>query len=267
MTRTADNSRKIVLQDVHKSFRHGDADVEVFGGVTLSIDEGEFVCVVGPTGCGKTTMLNIIAGLERATSGVVRVDGKDVRGPGPERGVVFQQYALFPWLTARQNVEFALSLGGVPRADLAEKARYYLSAVGMLEYENVLPKQMSGGMKQRVAIARAYAGEPSVLLMDEPFGALDAQTKVLMQQDLFDTWTKLTRTVFFITHDVEEAVFLGQRILVLSRRPATIVAEIPVHLPRERKEEMRFTKAFADIKNQVWRLLGYSGNSGVEGHH
>lgn len=221
--------------------------------VSLDVAEGEFITLVGPSGCGKSTMLNLIGGLLNPTSGSVTVKGAPVRGPGPDRGVIFQQYALFPWLTARQNVEFGLRLQGVPRSQRAERAQHYLELVGLGDFGNALPKELSGGMKQRCAIARAYAVHPAVLLMDEPFGALDALTRVQMQDDLLATWQEERRTIVFITHDVDEAVYLASRVVVMSPRPGRIHDIVDVNLPYPRTEEMRLSPEFAEIRARVWR--------------
>jgi NitT/TauT family transport system ATP-binding protein len=198
-------------------------------------------------------MLNLIGGLLEPTSGEVLVHGDAVRGPSPDRGVIFQQYALFPWLTALQNVEFGLRLQGLRKAERQEKAMHYLDLVGIADFANALPKELSGGMKQRCAIARAYAVNPSVLLMDEPFGALDALTRVQMQDELLSTWQKERRTIVFITHDVDEAVYLASRVVVMSPRPGRISEIIDVPLPYPRTEELRLSPEFASIRARVWR--------------
>lgn len=221
--------------------------------VSLDVEEGEFITLVGPSGCGKSTMLNLIAGLLSPTSGTIEVKGKPVSGPGPDRGVIFQQYALFPWLTARQNVEFGLRLQGVPKGQRSERAQHYLDLVGLGDFGEALPKELSGGMKQRCAIARAYAVHPAVLLMDEPFGALDALTRVQMQEELLATWQEERRTIVFITHDVDEAVYLASRVVVMSPRPGRIHDIVDVDLPYPRTEEMRLSPEFTDLRARVWR--------------
>jgi len=221
--------------------------------VSLDIVQGEFITLVGPSGCGKSTMLNLIGGLLLPSSGEVLVDGRPVTGPGPDRGVIFQQYALFPWLTAQQNVEFGLRLQGLGKAERAERARHYLRLVGLNDFGHALPKELSGGMKQRCAIARAYAVNPSLLLMDEPFGALDALTRVQMQDDLLATWQQERKTVVFITHDVDEAVYLASRVVVMSPRPGRISEIIDVPLPYPRNEDLRLSPEFAEIRARVWR--------------
>ena len=221
--------------------------------VSLDIARGEFITLVGPSGCGKSTMLNLIAGLLMPTSGEVLVDGRRVTGPGPDRGVIFQQYALFPWLTAQENVEFGLRLQGLGAQERGERARHYLRLVGLQDFGHALPKELSGGMKQRCAIARAYAVNPSLLLMDEPFGALDALTRVQMQDDLLGTWQQERKTVVFITHDVDEAVYLASRVVVMSPRPGRISEVVDVSLPYPRNEDLRLSPEFAEIRARVWR--------------
>lgn len=200
--------------------------------LNLDIADGEFVTVVGPSGCGKSTAMNIAAGLLQPSGGEILVGDKPVTGPGPERGVIFQQYALFPWLTVRQNVEF-----------------------GLTDFADALPKALSGGMKQRCAIARAYAAAPEILLMDEPFGALDALTRVHMQDQLLDAWSRERRTVMFITHDVDEAVYLANRVIVMAARPGRLDQIIPVDLPYPRTEAIRLSPEFAAIRNRVWHAV------------
>ena len=226
--------------------------------VSLDIGRGEFITLVGPSGCGKSTMLNLIGGLLLPSAGEVLVDGTAVAGPGPDRGVIFQQYALFPWLTALQNVEFGLRLKGLGKQERAERARHYLRLVGLQDFAHALPKELSGGMKQRCAIARAYAVDPAVLLMDEPFGALDALTRVQMQDDLLATWEQERKTVVFITHDVDEAVYLASRVVVMSPRPGRISEIIDVPLPYPRNEELRLSPEFAAIRARVWRGVHHS---------
>ena len=218
----------------------------------LEIADKEFIVLVGPSGCGKSTILNIIAGLLEPTSGNVYVDGKKVEGPGPERGVVFQQYALFPWLTVLQNVMFGPEMRRMPKEQCLEIARKYIKLVGLEEFENSFPKELSGGMKQRVAIARAYAVNPKVLLMDEPFGALDAQTRTQLQQELLNTWEKEQKTCFFITHDVDEAIILGQKVVIMSARPGRIKRIVDIDIPYPRDQETKMSPRFLELKNYIW---------------
>lgn len=230
--------------------------------VSLDIATGEFITLVGPSGCGKSTLLNLIGGLLMPSSGQILVDGKAVTGPGPDRGVIFQQYALFPWLTAQQNVEFGLRLQGLGASERAERARHYLRLVGLQDFASALPKELSGGMKQRCAIARAYAVNPSLLLMDEPFGALDALTRVQMQDELLDTWQQERKTVVFITHDVDEAVYLASRVVVMSPRPGRISEIVDVPLPYPRNEDLRLSTEFAQIRARVWRGVHHHRDAG-----
>jgi NitT/TauT family transport system ATP-binding protein len=220
--------------------------------VNINIRQNEFVTVVGPSGCGKTTLMNIIAGLLEPTTGYVKVGDKKVCGPGKGKGVVFQQYALFPWMTVRKNVEFGLKLKKVPISQRKEIAENYLELVGLKDFSNAYPKELSGGMKQRVAIARAYAARPDILLLDEPFGALDAQTRAQLQENLLGTWESEKKTCFFITHDVEEAVLLAQRVILMSARPGRIKEVIKVNLPYPRTQQLKLTQEYNDIKNMLW---------------
>ena len=235
-----------------KIYQGRSGEVVALNGVDMEIRENEFVCVVGPSGCGKSTLLNIIAGLERPTSGRVCVKGKEVVNPGSERGVIFQQYALFPWLTVKKNVKFGLKLRGVKEPELSVIADKYIRLVGLEEFGDSYPKELSGGMKQRVAIARAYAVNPEILLMDEPFGALDAQTRTQLQTELLETWEKEKKTCFFITHDVEEAIILAQRVVIMSARPGRVKEIVPVNIPYPRTQETKMTKEFLDLKVHVW---------------
>ena len=223
--------------------------------VNLEVKDGEFVMIVGPSGCGKTTLINILGGLNTATSGEVLLDGKPVQGPGADRGMVFQGYSLFPWLTVQKNVEFGLKMKKMPKAQRAEQAKKFIDLVGLTGFENALPKQLSGGMKQRVAIARTLANEPEILLMDEPFGALDAQTRVVMQELLADISKKTKTTILFITHDIDEAVLLGDRIYVMSRRPGTIREVLDVNIPGVRSHESLVLPGFLETKKKIMDML------------
>ena len=242
----------VKIDHVEKIYQGRSGEVVALNGVDMEIRENEFVCVVGPSGCGKSTLLNIIAGLERPTSGRVCVKGKEVVNPGSERGVIFQQYALFPWLTVKKNVKFGLKLRGVKEPELSEIADKYIRLVGLEEFGDSYPNELSGGMKQRVAIARAYAVNPEILLMDEPFGALDAQTRTQLQTELLETWEKEKKTCFFITHDVEEAIILAQRVVIMSARPGRVKEIVPVNIPYPRTQETKMTKEFLDLKVHVW---------------
>ncbi|WP_199711136.1 ABC transporter ATP-binding protein [Tessaracoccus antarcticus] len=250
-----DERPKIEINDITKVYELGKEQFYALGGVSLTLADNEFVTVVGPSGCGKSTMMNILAGLDEPTSGTARVDGKLVKGPSPERGVIFQQYALFPWLTVRKNVEFGLKTARVSAAERHERAEHFIEMVGLTQFADALPKMLSGGMKQRCAIARAYAMNPSILLMDEPFGALDALTRVKMQEHLLHTWEQEKRTVMFITHDVDEAAFLANRVVVMAARPGRIQKIVNVDLPYPRTEEMRLSREFADLRNEIWHAV------------
>jgi NitT/TauT family transport system ATP-binding protein len=255
MTTTTDSPRstaKISVEGVRKTFELRNEEFVALERVSLDIADNEFVTVVGPSGCGKSTLMNILAGLDEPTAGHARVDGRDVSGPGPERGVIFQQYALFPWLTVRKNIEFGLKVAGLGKAERRERADHFIRLVGLEQFADALPKMLSGGMKQRCAIARAYAVDPSILLMDEPFGALDALTRVKLQEQLLDTWSREKRTVMFITHDVDEAVFLANRVVVMAARPGRIYDVVDVDLPYPRTEEVRLSPEFAELRNRVW---------------
>ena len=230
---------KVKIDHVEKIYEGRKGRMVALNGIDLDIMENEFICVVGPSGCGKSTLLNIIAGLLPATSGAVYVDDKKVEGTGTERGVVFQQYALFPWLTVLKNVMFGLKLKGMNDAQAREIAMKYIRMVELEEFVDAYPKELSGGMKQRVAIARAYAVQPEVLLMDEPFGALDAQTRTQLQSELTKTWQEEKKTCFFITHDVEEAVILATKVIIMSARPGRIKKIVDINLPYPRTQEMK----------------------------
>lgn len=223
----------IAFENVSKTFS-GRTEVRALEGISLSIDEGEFLALLGPSGCGKSTLLNLLAGFEQTTEGVLLFDGETVTRPGPDRGVVFQEAALFPWLNVRQNVVFGPQVQGIPSAEYEPRAEKLLKLVGLEAFADALPVQLSGGMRQRVGIARVLAMSPRALLMDEPFGALDAQTRLSMQQLLLDVWQSLGTTVLFVTHDIDEAILLSDRIAVMSARPGRIVRTIPIALPRPR---------------------------------
>lgn len=243
---------KVRIDHVEKIYDGRKGQMVALNGVSLDIKENEFICVVGPSGCGKSTLLNIIAGLLPATSGAVYVDEKKVEGTGPERGVVFQQYALFPWLTVIKNVMFGLKLKGMRDEEARQVAMKYIRMVGLEEFIDSYPKELSGGMKQRVAIARAYAVQPEVLLMDEPFGALDAQTRTQLQTELLKTWEEEKKTCFFITHDVEEAIVLANRVVIMSARPGRIKEIVDVNIPYPRDQETKMSAKFIELKNQIW---------------
>ncbi len=238
----------ISLLDLSKEFTKDKSRVIAVSHFNLEVDEGEFVCLLGPSGCGKTTVLRIVAGLESKTSGNVRINNKEVRNAGPNRGMVFQEFALFPWRSARKNIEFGLEVKGVPEEKRKEISTRLLALVGLNGFEDAHPKQLSGGMKQRVAIARALANDPDVLLMDEPFGSLDAQTRNLMQKELLRIWLAEKKTVLFVTHSVDEAVFLADKIVVMTARPGTVKKIIPITIPRPRD---RTDSEFIEIRGKV----------------
>ena len=247
---------KVVIKDVKKIYEGRNGPVVALNGANLEIRDNEFICVVGPSGCGKSTLLNIIAGLHEATSGEVLVDGVKVEGTGVDRGVVFQQYALFPWLTVKKNVEFGLKLKkDITKQQREEIAMKYIKMVGLEKFVNSYPKELSGGMKQRVAIARAYAVNPSLLLMDEPFGALDAQTRTQLQTELLKTWEEEQKTCFFITHDVEEAILLATKVVVMSARPGRIKEVIDIDIPYPRNQETKMLPRFTELKNYIWNMV------------
>lgn len=231
--------------------------------VSLEIDRGEFVCIVGPSGCGKSTILNMIAGLAEPSAGMVTVDGTLIRTPGPERGVVFQDYALFPWKTVRENVEFGPRFRSDVRLTTAERdkvVRHYIELVALTGAESKYPHELSGGMRQRCALARALANEPDILLMDEPFAALDAQTRLILQEELLRIWGEdlpqaERKTVVFITHGIDEAVFLADRVAVMSNQPGRIKTVMAIDLPRPRRESLRATGGFQKLADDIWQLI------------
>lgn len=243
---------KVKIDNVRKVYDTRNGEMIALNGVSLDIMENEFICVVGPSGCGKSTLLNIIAGLLEPSSGAVYCDGKEVKGTGTERGVVFQQYALFPWMTVKKNVMFGLNLKGIKGQEAEDIAMKYIKMVQLEDFVNHYPKELSGGMKQRVAIARAYAVNPSILLMDEPFGALDAQTRTQLQTELLETWEKEQKTCFFITHDVDEAIILAQKVIIMSARPGRIKEIVDINIPYPRTQETKMTPEFLELKNHIW---------------
>ena len=242
------------IRGVSRSFapttRHGAATLALQA-TDLAVAENDFITILGPSGCGKSTLLRIVAGLDRQTSGEVLLEGRRLGGPGADRGMVFQSYTLFPWLTVRDNVCFGLNERGLPRAQQLEIAQGYIRKVGLVGFENHYPKQLSGGMQQRTALARALANGPRMLLMDEPFGALDHQTRELMQELLLGIWEAERKTVLFVTHDIDEAVFMGSRVVVMSARPGRIKVDRPVPLAHPRHYAMKTTPAFAALKAEL----------------
>ena len=253
-------SDAINLTRVTKTF-DGAKPVRALDNVDLSIGNGQFAAIVGPSGCGKSTILNLVAGFEKATSGDVRVDGKPVRAPGPDRAVVFQEAALFPWLSVWENTIFSAKARGQPRSAYEDKAQHFLSRVGLSDFREHLPTQLSGGMKQRVGIARTLVMEPQLFLMDEPFGALDAQTRIDMQELLLSVWDELRRTVVFITHDVDEAILLADVVFVMSARPGRIRSRVPIELPRPRSIDLFTDPAFVALKRNIFNQIRHEANA------
>jgi len=245
---------KIVLKDITKIFKGGTVALE---NLSMDVRANEILCLLGPSGCGKSTVLNLIAGFELPTSGEVSLDGREITVPGPERGVIFQEHALFPWLNVIQNIAFGKKLRGAVEDDrrYGESVKKYVDLMGLGGFEHHYPSQLSGGMKQRVAIARVLVNEPEVMLMDEPFAALDAQTRLSMQMFLLKIWERLRTTILFITHDIDEAVFLGDRIYVMTARPGKIKSLIPVSLERPRRYEMVVSPAFNETKARIFELI------------
>jgi ABC-type nitrate/sulfonate/bicarbonate transport system, ATPase component len=243
---------ELVIENLSKKFSNRDSEFSALENINLTVKDGEFITILGPSGCGKTTLLRIIAGLETYTSGTATLNGEVISGPGPKRGMVFQEYSLFPWKTVLGNVMFGLLMQKVPKDEAEKKALVYLELVGLSEFKSSYPYELSGGMKQRVAIARALANEPEIILMDEPFGALDAQTRNNLQNELLRIWEEEKRTIIFVTHSVDEAVFLSDKILILSKRPGTVKKEIEIKIPRPRD---RTRPEENQIRNEVLRLL------------
>ena len=243
------------ISHLYKQFPSKNGTIVALKDINLHVETGEFVCAVGASGSGKSTLLRLIAGLDFPTSGKITVDYAPVTGPGADRGMVFQKYTLYPWMTVQKNVEFGLKLLGINPKERSETARYYLDIVGLATFAKSLPKELSGGMKQRVAIARALATKPKILLLDEPFGALDIQTKENMQQFLLDIWRKTGSTMLMITHDIREAVFLAQRVYVLSAQPGTIKQEFAINLPSERDFDLKRQAIFHQYEDEITDLL------------
>ena len=253
----ATDTRKLDMVRVIKTFpaRRKANPVVGVGPVDLHVDAGELVCIVGTSGCGKSTLLNIAGGLERATLGDVTVDREPVIGPGPDRGMVFQGYSLYPWKTVAENISFGLECQGVNKARRAERVKELLAIMDLVAFADRLPKELSGGMRQRVAIARALAPEPDILLLDEPFGALDAQTKLAMQEFLLLVWQRTGATILMVTHDVEEALFLSQRVYVMHGRPGRVVEVVDVPFGRSRSTQVKRSPKFLDLRDEIQELF------------
>jgi NitT/TauT family transport system ATP-binding protein len=246
----------VSIENVSLRFKsRGGDDVVALNNLSMQIPDKQFAVIVGPSGCGKSSLLDIIAGLKEPSGGHCRLDGQLIGGPGAERGMVFQNYSLFPWLSVMKNVEFGLSLKAMSAKERTEKARFYVNAVGLSGFENAYPKQLSGGMKQRVAIARSLANDPKILLMDEPFGALDSQTRTVMQELLLGVWEKNQKTVLFVTHDIDEALFLGEKVYVMSARPGRIIDTISVDFAHPRNYEILTSAACVELKRRIHHNL------------
>ena len=245
----------IDVKNFSLSYDSIEGPVQAVTDTQIHVNPGEFVSIVGPSGCGKSTLLNAVAGFLKPTTGVVTVDGDRVNGPSAERGMVFQQYSLFPWKTVRENVEFGLKMRGMPRSQRERAARTLLGLAGLEAFEKHYPDKLSGGMKQRVGIVRALATGPKVLLLDEPFGALDAQTRVIMQQILTNMWQRLKISVLFVTHDIDEAIFLSDRVYCMTARPGSIKAEIPIPLERPRQQSMMMSSEFLALRRGLMSLI------------
>ena len=250
---------RIRLEHVSKRFPaavKSGATSDALTDISLALEPGEFVCLLGPSGCGKSTILNLIAGFEQPTTGTLLLDGKAIQRPGPERGFVFQQPTLFPWLNVLDNVTFGPRMAGMPASSYLPEAKRYLELVGLQGFERHAPWQLSGGMRQRVALARAWLPNPEILLMDEPFGALDAQTRLMMQELLTEVWTSTRTTILFVTHDVDEALFLADRVLVMSARPGTVREALRVPFARPRDiESLTADPEFGELKRRVLHIV------------
>jgi NitT/TauT family transport system ATP-binding protein len=249
--------RPVILEvkDLYKEFDTPHGKVTALKNINFKAHKREFVCVIGPSGCGKSTLIRILAGLETETSGKMLLDGKEVHGPGPDRGMVFQGYTLFPWLTVKKNVMFGLEMEGRGKFTSEEEAMQWIDLVGLSKFANSYPHQLSGGMKQRVAIARALANQPRILLMDEPFGALDAQTRSKMQAYLMEIWKNIDITILFITHDLDEAIYLADRILVLKAHPGEVQELIEVPVPQPRSPDQFLSSEFLATKKRLEELI------------
>jgi NitT/TauT family transport system ATP-binding protein len=246
---------KVTVKDFGLSYDTLEGAVEAVRDASIHVDPGEFVSIIGPSGCGKSTLLNAVAGFLKPTRGEVAVDGDPIARPSADRGTVFQQYSLFPWKTVRENVEFGLKMKGMERSKRETSARTLLGLAGLLAFENQYPENLSGGMKQRVGIIRALATGPKVLLLDEPFGSLDAQTRLIMQQILTNMWQRLKTSVLFVTHDIDEAIFLSDRVYCMTARPGTIKAEVAIPLERPRHQSMMMSSEFLALRRGLMSLI------------
>jgi len=252
---TSPDRGNIVIQDVSVEFGTGQLRHSAVSPTTVTISAGEFVCLLGPSGCGKSTLLNVVAGHVTPKTGRVLVDGEVVSAPGPDRGVVFQHYSLFPWRTVRDNIAFGPLMAGKPSRVADEVAGKFLDMVGLSKFADRYPGELSGGMQQRVGIARALANAPRVLLMDEPFGALDSQTRLMMQENLLRIWSEFRTTVLFVTHDIDEAIFLSDRVLLMSAAPGSVIDDITIDLPRPRSHGVALDNRFIALKRQCFEEI------------
>ena len=259
---------KLAIEHVSRTFPgvHRGPPTRALEPIDLAVADNDFVTILGPSGCGKSTLLRLVAGLDRPSSGRIVLDGAPVREPGPDRGMVFQSYTLFPWLTVADNIAFGLREKGVARERRSEVVREWLGRIGLTGFEHHYPKQLSGGMQQRTAIARALANGPRILLMDEPFGALDNQTRALMQELLLGIWERARKTVLFVTHDIEEAIFLGSRVLVMTARPGRIKAEVAVDLPHPRHYTVKTSAEFSALKARLTEEIRVEAVLAAEAH-
>ncbi|MGH8680455.1 MAG: ABC transporter ATP-binding protein [Burkholderiales bacterium] len=240
---------------VRKVYTKNGQRLEVLDVDRFAVREGEFITVIGPSGCGKSTFLHIVGGFIKAEGGSIRVYGQEVSGPGPDRGMMFQEFALFPWKSVAGNVAWGLEVQGVPRGEIEAVVQKYLEMMGLADFRNHYPAELSGGMKQRVQLARVLAFDPKVLLMDEPFGALDAQTREVMQEEVTRLWDRTGKTIVFVTHDIEEAVYLGDRVVVLTARPGRIREEVRIELPRPRELTIKKSARCHEYRNYIWDLI------------
>lgn len=255
------------IKGVHKVFYSEGQQLQALNDINMEVHPREFAVIVGPSGCGKSTLLHMAAGLEQATAGSLYLHGRPIISPGSERGMVFQAYTLFPWLTVENNVAFGPRQRRLPEAEVQDRVDHYLNVTGLSRFRKLYPKALSGGMKQRAAIARALANDPEILLMDEPFAALDAQTRVVMQELLLQVWEEDHKTVLFITHDIDEAIFLADTIYVMTRQPGTIKRIVPVPLPRPRDHSLLLTPEFLTLKKEVVELIWEESKQAAEHVH
>lgn len=259
---------EVAVEGVARVFpgHRGAKPVQALEPTDLTVAKNDFITILGPSGCGKSTLLRIIAGLDRPSAGRVLIEGREVRGPGPDRGMVFQSYTLFPWLTVAENIGFGLRERGVPVSERREIVAAYIDKVGLRGFEGHYPKQLSGGMQQRTAIARALANDPAILLLDEPFGALDNQTRGLMQELLLGIWERERKTVIFVTHDIEEAIFMASRVIVMTARPGRIKADVPVDLGHPRHYTVKTSPEFSRLKAQLTEEIRAEAVLAATGH-